>query len=409
MIGETVKLGFDGTKVTRGLKGVRKGFGRLGRGIGSSMGTVGRGVGLSLGNSMFNAVSRVAMAIPNEIKSLVDLRQEFFALGDATGATVENMLALRQAIAKTSNVSPDMASKALQEMVGKIGATSEYGSIEFQALEKLGLIFTDLKGLDPVTQLSMISKGYRELRDAQGAEIAGDMMKDLMGGKLGKVGTPLFLNFESAMKRAKEETKELAKSMNDLSGELDSIDDIQIAFSNKMSELAMGVLRTLKSTGVGAGGIAEWINDLKVTDAFKGVAGVIKAELDQLKNSDGIFDYLGQKLAQLAKFLKEQLMSALESAWKWFLTKMDSIGEMITNSIKAGLPSFLGGGSGKDKAETASLSSGSSPIGGIFNAVKNTFSTKNDPNSIAIAENTSRTNLLLEKMTDQTQLNVYVK
>ena len=128
MIGEKIKIGFDGSAVKRGLGGIMGGFGKLRRGLGSATRQVGIGMGRQMGMSLFGAITRVATALPNQIKDISNLRQEFFALGDATGTSVKNMLALRQAISKTSNVSADMAGKALKEMVAKLGEAQEYGS-----------------------------------------------------------------------------------------------------------------------------------------------------------------------------------------------------------------------------------------------------------------------------------------
>jgi len=405
MIGEVVKLGFDGSKVNRGLKGVMGGFRKLRGGIGRVTRQVGIGAARHAGASILGAAVRVARAIPDEIKSLSNLNQEFLALKESTGATTENMLALRQAIAKTSNISPDAASKTMKEMVSRIGEGSEYGSAAFTGLQKMGLYFKDLKGLAPDKQLEKIAKGYVRLRESQGIEIANDSTKDIFGARLGLSLTALFTQFDEAMATAKEDTKYMALFMKKLSGELDSFDDIGIALANKLSEAALGFVSGLSAAGVKMKSISEWVKSIKIGESFSGISEVIAANMKQIQ-SDGLWEWIKAKMSDLGDYL----LGKLKEVWEWLSGKVGELGDdlagKISEGIKSALPSWLSGK--KSGGETPSSSSNSgSAAGGVMNILKNVIKTTSDPKTAMIEANTSRTNLLLERMSDTNTTPVY--
>jgi|14BtaG_2_1085337.scaffolds.fasta_scaffold08399_2 hypothetical protein len=419
MIGEKIKIGFDGSEVKKGLSGIMGGFGKLKTGIGRVTRQVGIGAARQMGMSLFGSLMRVTTAIPREIKALSDLRQEFFALNDATGASVDNMLALRQAIAKTSNVSPDMASKALKEIVGKIGEAQTAGTEAYKSTYDLNLNPRKLKGQNVVDQLELIAEAYQKLRNSAGEkgglEFANDTLGGIMGARMAKDLTPLLLNFKTSMASAKEDTKHIAENMRKSSNELDSIDNIQIAFSNKMSELALGTIEVLNASGITAESIANKINGIKVSKNLTGVADWIKEQFAQIKE-EGIFGWIWEKLKEIGAYISEWLSKA------------------ISDGIKSGLSSFLPSMPKWLSFENKGKVTGSDAINwgrGILNNVLKAVSPeaksnikitppiidtklKNDlfydPNPMEFNEienNTSRTNDILEQMSDKMMIARY--
>ena len=363
MIGEKIKIGFDGSAVKRGLGGIMGGFGKLRRGLGSATRQVGIGMGRQMGMSLFGAITRVATALPNQIKDISNLRQEFFALGDATGTSVKNMLALRQAISKTSNVSADMAGKALKEMVAKLGEAQEYGSAGEKALTRMGIGRQAIKGQNAVTQMRMLAEGYQTLRKSKsgGIEVANDIIRDLMGSRVGKDLTPLLLNFESSMKRGAAETKTFAKGMTDMADDLDAFDDIGRAFDMLANTSAIGFLGVLKKAGIDMRQIATMVEGLDFTKQFSGVGDFIKKQYDEFNSyldKGDIGGYIMDKLSSIGKWISDmiakgisagitmamenpQIQSVLESLD--FMNK----GKAKLKSLGGGVVDFLQGGANK--------------------------------------------------------------
>ena len=394
MIGEKIKIGFDGSEVKRGMGGIMGSFGKLNRGLGRGFRQIGIGAARHMGASLLGVGMRMASAIPNEIKALADLRQEFFALNDATGASVDGMLALRDAIAKTSNISPQMASNTLKEMTSRIGEATQFGTMAFKGMEKIGVSPVDLLlEKDPLKQLEQIAKGYKKLREDLGAQVAADTMKDIFGARIGRDITPLLLNYESAMKRSRIETAGVAKGMNDMSKSLDSIDDIQRAFSYKLSETALSFLRSMDAAGVDAKYISDSIMGLDINKYGTSAAKFIKDTLDQIK-SGGLWEWIKTKFNEIKDWIADAIAKGIQKGIEKFTgdgIKGGVLGKILglnTASLKDG--GKTGSGFGSDTS-TASLDSGK-----IWNFIKEPFASQNQE-SKQIEQNTGRTNDLLER------------
>lgn len=390
MIGEKIKIGFDGSAVKRGLGGIMGGFGKLTRGLGSATRQVGIGMGRQMGMSLFGAITRVATALPNQIKDISNLRQEFFALGAATGTSVESMLALRQAISKTSNVSADMAGKALKEMVAKLGEAQEYGSAGEKALTAMGIGRQEILGKNAVTQMRMLANGYQTLRKSKdgGIEIANDLIRDLMGSRVGKDLTPLLLDFEKSMIRGAMETKTFSKGMTDMADDLDAFDDIGRSFDMLANTSAIGFLGVLKKAGIDMRQIAMMVGGLDFTEQFKGVGDFIKAQYDEFNKYLDKGDLLGY------------FMDKLKALGTW-------ISDMISKAISAGLDMAMDNPKIKGMLESMNfMKKSKDKIQGAGDAIGDFFFGKKNPsgafNKIPSKENKAVSNAIIEDNTNKT-------
>ncbi len=341
MIGETIKIGFDGTAVKRGLAGIMGGFSKLRTGVGRVTRQVGIGAARQTGATLLGIGVNLATAIPREISALSDLRQELFALGDATGVTEENLIALRQAIAKTSNISPDMASKVMKELSQRIGLAQKIGSTEFKGFQDMGLSPVYLKGMNIIDQLEEVANAYQKIRKARGIEAANASLRDTLGSRLGKDLAPLLLNFGDAMEKAGKDTAFIGQNMKALKGELDAIDDIQIAFSNKISEIALGALHNMKAVGLDMRSIAGFIESLDFGKDLKKISSFIKSEIDKVK-SMGIWEWIESTLKRVGDFLSQILSNAFSKA-------ITNISEALNNSDVSLMSLFMGDKSGMGK------------------------------------------------------------
>ena len=247
-----------------------------------------------------------------------------------------------------------MAGKALKEMVAKLGEAQEFGSAGEKALTAMGLGRQAIKGQNAVTQMRMLAEGYQTLRKSKdgGIEIANDLIRDLMGSRVGKDLTPLLLDFENSMVRGARETKTFAKGMTDMADDLDAFDDIGRSFDMLANTSAIGFLGVLKKAGIDMRQIATMVDGLDFTEQFSGVGDFIKKEYDEfnayLDKSD-LGGYLMGKLQQIGKWITDMISKGISAG----------IDLAMQNPKIAGLINTFVGSDGKPKSKASML-------GGMF-------------------------------------------
>jgi len=410
MIGETIKIGFDGTAVGRGLRGIMGNFGKLSRGIGRVGKQAGIGFGRQMGYSLFGQITRVLTSVPRELSDLVELRQEFFALNDAVGANVDTMLALRDAISKTSNVSPDKASLVMKTMVSKVGAAlKDVRSEEYKAIYNLmGARQAKIAGLSgPEEQLERIAVAYRKFRQKFGIAKANDELDALFGGRLARDVTPLLLNFESSMTKGREKTKDIAEYMTRLAPELDKLDDIMTALNYKMSEFALGMLDAANQA---AGGnfieeILKIIRGINFKDIFDKIINGIKSVYSFFDN--GGLGKIVSFVSNIGGFLMDKLKSMKGMIVNFFT---DLGGDIIRNLFPADsyigkmlkIPKPLSEQERNDRDEAERIFRGSTA-----SLYKKQSSKNIQFDNTTVEDNTGRTNTLLERILDNGTSAVY--
>ena len=89
MIGEKIKIGFDGSQVKRGLMGLMGGFNKLSRGVGRVTRQDGIGFAREMGATMFGTLLSGLRAVPNELEGLARLNKELDIMQKSTGIARE--------------------------------------------------------------------------------------------------------------------------------------------------------------------------------------------------------------------------------------------------------------------------------------------------------------------------------
>jgi len=331
MIGTTLKVGFDATKVNRGLGGLT---GKL-RGVGKAMSRATRQVGIGMarqaGVTLFGALVKSLRAIPDELQNLSQLSKEMTALGMATGVSNKEFIALRHSIAKVTGKDADEASDFLRDVSERLGEViTDPRSTPGQALHALGLFGEDLKGEDISKQIEMISDAYRSFEKINGTEKSMFIINELLG-EVGKTMVPLFKDFNGVMADSRKETAGLASSIAFMKGELQGISGIKLGISTKLSELALGVLRGLNSGGVNTGGIAGWINNLDVSTLSEKISKAIAGIAKDIE-SQGLWEYLKTKMSELGKWLGEAIADGMKKAFG-----VDGVSDWIKKTFGLGL------------------------------------------------------------------------
>ena len=376
MIGETIKLGFDGTSVKRGLTGIMGGFNKLGRGIGRATRQVGIGAARRMGSDLFGVMLQTLKAIPNEIDNLSKLNKEMITMGMSTGIAADNYLALREAIAKTTGLDPDEAVDFIRDVSERLGeAATDPNSTPAQGLAALGFSPSEMRSLatnTPLEQLEKISDAFKRTKESSGAANAMFQINEVLG-EIGKKMIPLFLNWDNGMESATEKTKGLHDQIKRMGGDLESVFDIKAAVGLKFSELALSIFEGVRAAGIEAKSISQWISSLDISTQARGAAAFIAEQMNQIK-TDGIFEWIKNKLTALGDWLAKVIGDAIKMGIE---NSKAAIQEMmpILNPVKAAgdsIKSFFG-----FKPDTANMDS-----------------------SKGIEKNTNETNNILRRIAD---------
>tara|TARA_R110001599_G_scaffold337049_1_gene555181 strand:- start:1307 stop:2515 length:1209 start_codon:yes stop_codon:yes gene_type:complete len=341
MIGEKIKIGFDGSAVKRGLGGIMGGFGKLSKGIGRATRQVGIGAARQLGASLTGAVMKLGMLVPNEIEKMANLRKELDMMGASSGVTAKEYLALREAMSQTTGKSVDDASEDIKDISERIGnAMQEIESPEAQAMMTMGLRRSDLRGLGPVEQIQEIANAFKRFKQGNTAEDAMSVINKFLGGQAGKNLVPFFMEYSDAMAEARIKTAGLERQLEGLKPALEGVFQIRVAMGRKLSEFSMGVLQGVNAamtgaTGSGVAGIAEWLESQDVAGFANKISGVLTTEINAIK-SMGVMEWIMSKLAMVGKWISDTIAAGVSAG----------LDIAMENPKIKGVLDMLGGGKG---------------------------------------------------------------
>jgi len=393
MIGETIKIGFDGQQVTKGLGGIMGGFRKLRSGIGSVMKETGRGAALTLGNSLFNAVSNLAMAIPNELKSLADLNKELEVMNITTGILPEKYLALRSAMSQATGKGLEDAGDDLRDFAERIDeARRDWDSSAAVGMRRLNIFSMDLKDKTIDEQLATIGEKVKAFEDKNGKGKSIFPLREAFGDQAAN-WLPLLLDMNGYMERNAESAASFAKRMEESKEALQNINAIRSALSQKLSDLSIGFLQGLKAGGLEIQSITDAISKIDIAKGMEGIATSIKSNLNEIQRV-GVWQWMADKMAELGDMLKKALLAGAEALWAWFQSKMSALAEWIGDAISSGIKAGLDGIpllKGLIKTTTST--------DGVTTSQKNaTAKTTENPIMKLIEENTARTTRILERI-----------
>lgn len=373
MIGEKIKIGFDGSEVKRGLGGIMGGFSKLKRGIGRATRQVGVGAARRMGSDLFGFVINGLQAIPNELGNLSMLNKELDVMAQSTGVAKDEYLAMRQAMSKATGKDLGDAADDMRDISERIGeALADPESTPGKSMRDMGIFYDDIAGKNIVDQIELISKKFSELKKERGPADAMFQINELLGEQAGKKLIPFFLNYEQGMKDARDVTKGFAGQISRLSPDLESIFDVKQSIGRKFSELALGVLEAFKAAGLEAKSISDLIDSIDVAGIAKDIANFIAEGVNAIKE-DGLWEWIKSKMSDLGDWLSQV------------------IGDGITNALKNIMPDFsikglLGVGGGSKDGD-----------GGVFGRVLDKVNISSADNT-KIERNTGETNRILERL-----------
>lgn len=318
MIGEKIKIGFDGSAVKRGLTGLMGGFSRLSRGIGRVSRQVGIGFAREAGATMFGTVLSALKAIPNELEGLARLNKELQVMNMTTGITTEGFLAMRQAISNVTGKDLDAAKEDLLDIMERVGLAREGAGPEAERFVKLGMTKETIFEENPEKLVQNISDAFNKYRDKFGDKQALGLMTDLMGDQAGKMLIPFFMNYGKEMDKAKKQTAGLATQFKEVGAEFESVFNIRQSIKRRFSEFSIEFLRALGKAKIPET-LERFFESFSAAGLVNDIEKVIESINKGIKSSGGIMAYIWDNIKKL-------------QAW---------ISEAITNGIKDGIAPFL--------------------------------------------------------------------
>jgi len=381
MIGEKIKIGFDGSEVKRGLGSIMGGFGKLKRGIGRATRQVGVGAARRMGSDLFGFVINGLQAIPNELGNLSMLNKELDVMAQSTGVAKDEYLAMRQAMSKATGKDLGDAADDMRDISERIGeALADPESTPGKSMRDMGIFYDDIAGKNIVDQIELISKKFSELKKERGPADAMFQINELLGEQAGKKLIPFFLNYEKGMKDARGVTKGFAGQISRLSPDLESIFDIKQSIGRKFSELALGVLEAFKAAGLEAKSISDLIDSIDVAGIAKDIANFIAEGVNAIKE-DGLWEWIKSKMSELGDWLSQVIG--------------DGISKAIGNIMPDFMPKWLGGGGGSKDSDS-----------GVFGRILDGVGLSSADNT-KIEQNTGETNRILERLATGGMTGVY--
>ena len=341
MIGETIKIGFDGKAVKRGLAGITKGFSRMSNGIKRSVRQVGIGVGREMGSSIFGSVKSALASIPNRIDELGGLEMRMRKLGLATGTTSREILAMSKAMEISSGIDFDSAYDRIVDMKEEIGtaireATEDGGKgAKIEALNVMGVKSGDIMGKSTTEQFAIIAKAFKEFRDREGSSKSLSVLEEFVSE--GKEVIPLLLDFENNMAKGRKESEKFNKRLKENADNFRNLRDAKRALDAKFTEFSLDVLKGFGENGLK--GLADAIKgiDLSVIAKTLGdLAGTLVGFLsDELKsiNEQGVWEYLKSAFGRVKDWLAEAIGSGIEMGIQFGVKKMFGEGGALKGSM----------------------------------------------------------------------------
>lgn len=320
MIGTTLKLGFDGTSVARGLSKVGGLFGRFSR-------QVGIGVARQMGAQVTDLMGRIITAAPMAMKETADWAGNMTDMSAQTGVSVEKLVLMEEAL-RLAGASARDTSMMISRLNDSLYEARTEGGAAKEALNKLGFMATDFRDVKVDKAFEMIGQRVAEL----GPEFKGteSIMSDLFGARMGFKLIRFFRDFDGGMKQAENNVGKLASAMNRQAPDLDQWSDALGRIENFKRSLSSIVLDEIFRITGGAGGVDRIFNFL---DPEK-----VRPQIQQLVNM------IGRNMEVL---FSQDLTTSLGD----FMTNLGrKFGEGIRESIspKAFLPPLFG--FGKDKS-----------------------------------------------------------
>lgn len=295
MIGTTLKLGFDGTAVSRGLGRVSRGLGAFGKQF--AIGAMQR-----VGHRMTDLMGRLVMAVPQALKETADWASNMTDMATQTGVSVEKLVLLEEKL-RLAGASARDTSRIISTLAASLQEARDTGGAPYEALQRLGFTGFDFKDMP-------IDQAFDEI-GRRVASVGGDIdgleksMEDLFGARIGFGLLRFYKDMEVNTDRAKKNVADFARSMERVAPRLDTFADSLGRWENfkrGLSSIAMDEMFRLTGGEGFANNLFDRLNPEKlrpkISEFFNLVGRNLEAFLSQdLSKSFGdLFRNIGRSI-----------------------------------------------------------------------------------------------------------------
>lgn len=336
MIGTTLKLGFDGTSIGRGLKSVSGLLGKFGKEI--SIGASRR-----IGEGMTDTLGKIITAIPSAISETMDWAGELADLTNQTGMATDKLVEFQELL-RLTGVDSATTGKMIFTMTKNVKDAARDGGDLADGLKAIGLEAENLQSMAPDKMFETITKRIGELNKTTTTPIkvtnpiTGEVttkfveltekMKDLekfgsdlFGSKMGYKWIGVAKDFDAAMAQARNNVGALGQAMSGgVAGQIDTLGDALGRFENfKRSLSSMAITEVMRVTG--PGGIDKAFNFLdaeKLRPKVQELISMLGRNLEVLLSQD-LSKSFGDLMKNLGRAFGEGIRDSLKISVKDFL------------------------------------------------------------------------------------------
>ena len=237
MIGTTLRVGMDTSRVTRGLSRISRGFGAFSR-------QVGIGAARRVGERMTDLAGRLIMAVPGAIRDTADYVSTLSDLSVKTGMSVKSLVELQEMF-RVSGVQASDTTRVISQMADRLYEARTVGGMAKEALNELGFSAQDFKDKKLDESFFMIGKRIAEINDMQKAT---GLAAEIFGMKGGAELLKFFKDMEPNIAKAQKNIAGLNYDLGQegLVGRLDSFADAMGRFEAFRMRLGIGLITTMQ-------------------------------------------------------------------------------------------------------------------------------------------------------------------
>jgi len=386
MLGETIRIGYDGKAVSRGVRRTLGALSGLGRGLGRALRQTTIGAFRQVGASIVGMIVRAFSAIPNEIKSLASLKNTLDGLSGAADITREDFLILRDSMERVLNVDPKQAEQLLVRLQTSLSkAITDADSTEFKALQNLGVRLGALAehGDDLGGVMQQIGTHVKSLSEDQRKLLLPDLQK-ILGMRSARILT-VFQDYEKITEKSRQNTKALN---DELEKSDDSLGNLQESFVNIRTAFSVMSLRIFEA-------VNQVLNQALGKDTMKTLEDVLISIMDSLVGeiapfiSGFLVDFMkAVQDKKLGEFFKEQLAGIGSVLVSLFEPSIQRLGEMLKETLQSVINEFPilgflnrggGGESGGGAGGAGGAGGGSGGGENILSGIKDLFTVISTP------------------------------
>lgn len=332
-IGTTVKVGFDGKDVDKGLGGIHGGFAKLGKGLAGMSKQMGVGAARQIGASLFGFVTQTATAIPSRIEELAQLSKEIKNIARDSSMAESEVIALMHAF-KSSGMDTDLAGDTLREFATKFGeAVQDFESEPAKALQDLKLPISEINKASLKNQINSFALAVQHYGGSQ--QKLAFIMDRFLGGDLGLKAIGFFQDYNKHITDGTIATEKFTRQMSEQKTKLEQVSKLRMLFEQKFDELSLAVIG--ETGGIGQS-LSDWLQNMDIESAAKQIASFIRTIKDSTVDLFSIIQ--GGQFSDTVNNL--------------FRDVGKQIGEGIKDAMPSlGFPSIFGGG--KDRSTSQLL------------------------------------------------------